>query len=140
MLRNPDTLRRAREDPVSGEMRGWQTIMNRILTAFLIASLIFLAERLIIQLITINYHRTQFDGKIRESKRNVALLSMLYDASIKLFPAYCPEFAEEDYIIDGILNLTLGKFDTGPAGSGTATPMKLIHDVGRLGDKVTSGR
>ena len=140
MLRNPDTLRRAQEDPKVGEIKQWQTILQRILTAFLISSLIFLAERLIIQLITINYHRTQFDDKIRDSKRNVALLSSLYDASIKLFPAYCAEFKEEDYIIDGMLNLSLGKQDAMRAASGTATPMKFIHDVGRFGDKVTEGK
>lgn len=139
MLRNPDTLTRAEKDPKVGEIRQWQTILQRILTAFLISSLVFLAERLIIQLITINYHRTQFDDKIRDSKRNVALLSSLYAASIKLFPAYCEEFKEEDYIIDGILNLSLGKQDATDVTSGSATPMRFIHDVGRFGDKVTEG-
>lgn len=121
------------------EIKQWQTILQRILTAFLFSSLIFLAERLIIQLITINYHRTQFDGKIKESKRNVALLSSLYNASIKLFPAYCTEFREEDYVIDGILSLSLGKECAPGATPGTATPMRFIHDVGRFGDKVTEG-
>ena len=115
--------------------------MQSVLLALLVCTIIILAERVLIQLISISYHRKQFDGKIKESKRNIQLLGVMYDASRALFPAYCNEFAEEDYIIQDQLGFALG--------SKTATinqnnrvskvPMRLMQNVGRVGDKVTSG-
>lgn len=135
MTRNPDQRAAATKDPKAGEVQPWQLILQRILAALLVASLIFLAEKLLVQLISISYHRKQFDAKIKESKHNVYLLSLLYDASRTLFPAYCNEFMEEDYIINASLEITKG---SGHARSGSATPMRLIQNVGRVGDKITS--
>lgn len=119
--------------------------MQSVLLALLVCTIIILAERVLIQLISISYHRKQFDDKIKESKRNIYLLGILYDTSRSLFPAYCNEFAEEDYIIqDTILDLGFGsKKGTAKHGrSGSRTPMRLIQEVGRdagrIGDKITS--
>jgi hypothetical protein len=50
---------------------------------------------------------------------------------------HCPEFADEDYIINDSIEMMLrGK--KGHKRAGSATPMKLIGEVGRIGDKVTS--
>ena len=121
-------------------IQNWQSIVQKILAACMVAALIFLAEKLLIQIISIGYHRTQFTNKIKDSKRNVYLLSLLYDASRTLFPAYCNEFAEEDYIINDSLNLGIGSSNNAISHnrSGSATPMRLIHNVGRIGDKITS--
>lgn len=118
----------------------WESIMSNILAAALIGTLILLGEKFFIQIISINYHRKQFNLKIKESKRNVYLLGLLYDASRALFPAYCNEFAEEDYIIGDQLNLALlgGSGKRSKGRSGNATPARLIQDVGRIGDKITS--
>lgn len=123
----------------------WYEKMQSILLAFLVCTVIILAERILIQLISISYHRKQFDQKIQESKRNIYLLGVLYDASRALFPAYCNEFAEEDYTIqDTLIDLLPGsKKGTAKKGrSGTRTPMRLVQEVGRdfgrIGDKVTS--
>lgn len=114
--------------------------MQSVLLAMLVCTAIILAERVLIQLISISYHRKQFDDKIKESKRNIHLVGVLYDASRALFPAYCEEFAEEDYIIQDSLQLNLGSkkgtFKHGRSGSGA--PMRILQDVGRVGDKVTS--
>ncbi|KAF2473395.1 serine/threonine protein kinase-like protein [Lindgomyces ingoldianus] len=121
--------------------RSWRDTMISVLRAALISSCIVLGERILIQLISISYHRKQFDAKIKDSKRNIYLLGQLYDASRQLFPAYCNEFAEEDYIIQDSLQLTLGSKKTtfGTRGrSNSGTPMRLLQDVGRFGDKVTS--
>ena len=124
---------------------GWLDTMQSVLLALLVCTLIVLAERVLIQLISISYHRKQFDAKIKESKRNIYLLGILYEISRGLFPAYCNEFAEEDYIIqDTILDLGLGsKKGTAKHGrSGSRTPLRLIQEVGRdagrIGDKITS--
>ena len=119
-------------------IKEWQAIVQRILAALLVASLILLAEKLLIQLISIGYHRTQFDNKIKDSKRKIYLLSLLYDASRSLFPAYCSEFAEEDYIINDSIELGEKTGSMGYKRSGSATPMRLLHNVGRFGDKLTS--
>jgi hypothetical protein len=139
MVDNPNTRDRAQKDSnLSGLQSGFQTVMHELLGAFLVCSLIFLAERFLVQLISISYHRAQFDEKIKENKRSVYLLTVLYDASRALFPEYCSEFAEEDYIINDSMNLSAlnGMNKTG----GAANPMRLIqnvgHGVGRIGDKV----
>lgn len=123
----------------------WIGTVQSVLLALLVCTVIVLAERVLIQLISISYHRKQFDAKIKESKRNVYLLGVLYETSRSIFPAYCNEFAEEDYTIqDTILDLGLGsKKGTARHGrSGNRTPLRLIREVGRdagrIGDKITS--
>ncbi|OAL72095.1 serine/threonine protein kinase [Trichophyton violaceum] len=134
MTRNPDNIKDPRIQP-------WQTVVNNILFACFISSLILAAEKILVQLISISYHRKQFDSKIQESKRNVHLISMLYAASRKMFPEYCKEFEMEDYIInDSIMGITGKK--KGHGRSGSASPMRLIQNVGqnvgRVGDKITA--
>lgn len=51
---------------------------------------------------------------------------------------YCPEFAEEDYRITGNVDtIRVGKKSSG-AATGVATPMRLMGNVNRIGDKITS--
>ncbi|KAL9631110.1 MAG: hypothetical protein Q9164_006067, partial [Protoblastenia rupestris] len=119
-------------------VKEWQSIVQRILAGLLVASLILLAEKLLIQLISIGYHRTQFNAKIKGSKHKISLLSLLYDASRSQFPAYCPEFAHEDYIINDSIEIGESSQVNGHKRSGSATPMRLLHNVGRFGDKLTS--
>lgn len=120
----------------------WENVMQQVLGAFTVAAIMFLAEKLIIQLISINYHRKQFTARIKASKHNIYLLSLLYDASRQMFPAYCNEFAEEDSIIADQLNLKMaGKKSAGAshARSGSQTPMRMLQrNVGRVGDKISA--
>ncbi|PBP18151.1 Mechanosensitive ion channel family protein [Diplocarpon rosae] len=120
-----------------GKQKGWISVMNKILAPALIASILFLVEKMLIQLVSINYHKRSFDGRIKDSKRNIHLLELLYDASRQLFPAYCPEFIEEDYLISDSIEAMLSK-NIGHKRSGSATPMRIIGNIGRVGDKVTS--
>lgn len=144
MTRNPTN-----EKNKDTDKKEWEKIVLQILGACVFSTLVLLVEKFFIQLISVNYHRKQFTTKIKESKHNILLLGLLYDASRKLFPMYCNEFAEEDYIISDQLNLAmLGKGLVGSRGkkskaksnnrSGTSTPFRLMQDVGRFGDKVTS--
>ena len=134
MTGNPDN----RNDGVG--QRKWETIVQSLLAAATIASLVYLGEKFIIQLISIDYHRKQFYYRIKESKRNIYLFSLLYEASRELFPAYCNEFAEEDYIISDQLtaSLGLGSKQRSKVRSGSRTPMRVLQDIGRVGDKLTS--
>lgn len=118
----------------------WCQNMSRILGALFVSSAVFLGEKAIVQLIGISYHQRSFANRIKASKREIHLLGLLYDASRTLFPMYCPEFADEDYIINDSIEIMLrGKNKKGGhKRAGSATPMKIIGDVGRIGDKVTS--
>ena len=132
MTRNP-TQRAHHDTP----RPGWEITVQKILAAFLIASLLFLTEKLLIQLISIGYHRKQFNAKIKDSKHKIYLMSLLYDASRALFPAYCPEFAEEDYIINDSINID-SRSGSSHHMSNSATPIRLLQNMGRVGDKITS--
>lgn len=134
MTRNPYN----RDRP--GGAPEWVNIVQKILGAAVVSTLIFLAEKAIVNLIQINYHRKQFHSRIKDSKRQVYMLGLLYDASRALFPAYCPEFAEEDYTIANQLQIANfgGRKKHGHKKTGSSTPMRLIQNVNRVGDKVTS--
>lgn len=137
MTRNPDNIK----SPKTSSPQEWENIVQQILAAALVASLAYLVEKTFIQLLSINYHRKQFNAKIKDSKRSIYLLGLLYDASRRLFPSYCNEFAEEDYIITDQIDFSafgLGSKGRSHARSGSRTPMRLLHDVGRFGDKLTS--
>ncbi|KAK6086795.1 mechanosensitive ion channel [Seiridium cupressi] len=114
----------------------WVDTMKKILGSLFVSAAVFLGEKTIVQLISVTYHQRSFANRIKDSKREVFLLGLLYDASRTLFPMYCQEFAEEDYIINDSIEMMLG----GKKGrkGGTGTPMRLIGNVGRIGDKVTS--
>ena len=68
------------------------------------------------------------------------LLSLLYDASRTIFKEYCPEFMEEDYLIADSIDLPKSRIGSGAhhTRSGSATPFRLLQNIGRVGDKVTA--
>jgi len=117
----------------------WIDIMEKILAACVFCTLVLLVEKVFIQLISISYHRKQFDSKIKDSKRNIYLIGRLYEASKAMFPTYCPEFAEEDYIISDVLGITnLALATPGHKRSGSATPMRILQNVQRVGEEITT--
>ena len=117
----------------------WIRTFTTIQGALFCCSAVFLGEKAIVQIIGVTYHQRSFAVRIKDCKREVRLLGLLYDASRTLFPMYCREFEEEDYIInDGIEALIGQAVGGGGSKSGTATPMRLIGEVGRVGGKVTS--
>jgi hypothetical protein len=116
----------------------WVKTVKTILLSLFLSSAVLLAEKAIVQLISIGYHQRSFYNRIKESKHEIALLGLLYDASRTLFPMYCPEFAEEDYVINDSIEMLLSKGKRTHKRGGSATPMRIIGDVGRFGDKITS--
>ncbi|EAS29114.2 serine/threonine protein kinase [Coccidioides immitis RS] len=133
MTRNPDNVSRG-----DTAIKKWEDVVKNILFAAFISSLILAAEKVLIQLISISYHRKQFDLRIQASKRNVHLVGLLYQASRKMFPEYCKEFEAEDYIINDSIVGVLGKKGRAHKRTGSASPMRLIQNVGRVGDKITA--
>ncbi len=137
MTLNPDQRSRGETS-----LKDWEKIIKNILFACVFSTLVLLGEKLLIQLLSISYHRKQFDDKIKDSKRNIYLVGLLYDASRKLFPEYSQEFLEEDYLINDVLDLgersNRNSILPGHKRSGSATPMRLLQNMGRVGDKVTA--
>ncbi|KAJ5673771.1 hypothetical protein N7462_009210 [Penicillium macrosclerotiorum] len=133
------TMNAGKEASGDTGVKSWEKSVKNILFALLVCSLIFLGEKAIVQLISISYHRKQFDAKIKESKRNVYLVGLLFEASRNMFPVYCPEFKDEDAIIfDSLLAQSTGKKHK----RGSIMPLRMMrqvgHNVGRIGDKVTA--
>ncbi|CAK7270937.1 hypothetical protein SEPCBS119000_004344 [Sporothrix epigloea] len=116
----------------------WISAVTNILGASFVSSAVFLAERAMIHLMSITYHARSFSNRIKESKRDIYLLGLLYDASRTLFPMYCDEFADEDYVISDSIEAILGRRVDGKNKRNSGTPIRLIGNVGRFGDKVTS--
>lgn len=122
----------------------WEVSIKNILFALLVCSLIYLAEKAVVQLISISYHRKQFDARIKESKRNVYLVGLLFEASRNMFPLYCKEFQDEDAIIFDPILAQAGH--EGAAKRSSIMPLRLVQNVGRqvgqnvgrIGDKVTA--
>lgn len=117
----------------------WTDVIEKILGALFVSSAVLLVEKAFVQLIGVSYHQRSFANRIKASKREIHLLGLLFDASRTLFPMYCPEFSEEDYVINDSIEMMLrSKKKKIIGGNGSATPMKIIGDVGRFGGKVTS--
>lgn len=125
-----------------GARRQWSDVLERILLSLFISSAVLLGEKFLVQLISISYHQRSFANRIQDSKRDIYLLSLMYEASRALFPMYCREFAHEDYVINDSIDLVLRSRAKGGSGAGSGAaadrPMRLVGDVGRLGDKITS--
>lgn len=122
----------------------WVYVMVRILGSLFVSSCVLLGEKFIVQLISISYHQRSFANRIKDSKREIYLLGLMYEASRTLFPMYCNDFAEEDYVINDTIESMLNgkKRRRGHKKSGSVTPMHLVGEaagtVGRIGDKITS--
>lgn len=114
----------------------WISVVKNFLGASVVASMLYLAEKMFVQLISINYHRRSFDHRIRENKLYIRLLSNLYEASCALFPPYCQEFLEEDSIVIASLRNKLNK--ARDRRSGSATPLRIVGEIGRFGNRVTA--
>ncbi|KAI0407017.1 serine/threonine protein kinase [Xylaria palmicola] len=118
----------------------WVNTIATILGAAFVSSAIFLGEKAFVQLISISYHQRSFANRIQDSKRDIYLLGLMYDASRKLFPMYCAEFLDEDQVISDSIEVLLAGNKRGRKNkkNGAVIPARLIGNVGRFGNKVTS--
>jgi hypothetical protein len=105
----------------------WVEVLRKVLLATIAVAALLLAEKLIIQLISINYHRRQFNARVNESKHKVRMLDSLYAASVAMFPAYCPEFRNDDFIIL-----------TGVNSNNPAANAQLIGKLAQVGETMQS--
>lgn len=117
----------AKENSGDTDVKSWEKSVKNILFGILVCTLIFLGEKAIVQLISISYHRKQFDTRIKESKHNIYLIGRLFEASRNMFPMYCPEFNDEDTTI---MDPLLGQV-TNSKSKSSIMPLRMVKDVGR---------
>lgn len=111
----------------------WLVTFRTVMVATIAVAAVFLAEKFFVQMVSINYHHKQFHSKIRESKRTIHILDLMYDASRRLFPPFCPDFIEEDYMIQDPDTSGIKK-RLDHAGIHT----RVFNDLGRARDKFTA--
>lgn len=74
----------------------WQKVVQNILVAVLISTLIYCAERFVIHLISVSFHKKRFSNRIKDNKKAIIVIAELLYAACTVFPPFCPEFMEED--------------------------------------------
>ncbi|PVH83590.1 hypothetical protein DL98DRAFT_615987 [Cadophora sp. DSE1049] len=132
MLRNPNSR------ATKATLVEWQTVVQKILAAAVVSSLVYSAEAALVVLLSISYHRKQFNARIQESKKSIHFLVILYNASRVHCPEYVGPFAEEDSIIHGIIST--------PRGNGQESDYHQAKDIiddvwrtsNRVGDQISS--
>lgn len=120
---------------------GWTTRFKEVMAAFLVSTIIFLVEKILVQLISVSYHARSFNNRIDVSKRAVHLLRILFQASRGLFPMYVTDFLEEDFIIHANIEAFVRKgrkerinHDVKSQGQGR----RKFRGMSRVGNKVNS--
>ncbi|TVY83240.1 putative MscS family protein [Lachnellula suecica] len=113
---------------------GWTTVFKKVLGAILVSTIIFFIEKILVQLVSVEYHARSFNNRIDESKRYVYLLGILFEASRKMFPMYGEDFLDEDYIIHNSIEVFVRRGKMGDRQN----RHRLFKGIGRFGNKVDS--
>ncbi|KAA8905315.1 hypothetical protein TRICI_005311 [Trichomonascus ciferrii] len=95
--------------PTDAGTQNWQKVIQNILVALLISSLVYFAERLLIHFISVSFHKTRFAKRIKNNKLAVRVLSQMLAASYLVFPKFCEEFEQEDLQLESGPLLNKGK-------------------------------
>jgi small-conductance mechanosensitive channel len=112
----------------------WLDTTHKLCTATIGVAALYLAEKLLVQLIAVNYHKRQFSDRIASIKRISLAIDRLYDASLRRYPDHHKEFMDFDYDIHDTngVQKNLSKL-----GADRST-MRFIGDMGWVSDKMTN--
>ena len=117
-------------------IKPWESIVAKILTACVLSTAVLLAERFLIQLIAINFHKVQYELRITENKWAVNMFAKLLAHSRSMFPRFGQEFMEEDLALEPAtftgLHQRSGRGKGSRPGSGAVTPMQLVDGARRV--------
>jgi hypothetical protein len=123
---------------------GWTKTFKKVLGAILVSTIIFMIEKIIVQLVSVNYHARSFNNKIDDIKHAAYLLGLLFDASRSLFPMYGKEFLDEDYIIHPNIKTFIRKGNVNqgisidPETDPRGHRRRIFKGIGRFSNKVNS--
>ena len=126
-------------DPVHHRDVSWVLVVQKIFAATFVSSAVLFIEKAFVQIVAVGYHQRSFANRIKVSKREVHLLSVLFNASRLLFPMYCLEFAKEDHIIKDNLEMKLReKSDRQGSRTSWAPPVQVLGHIRRFGSGIGS--
>jgi len=123
---------------------GWTKTFKKVLGAILVSTIIFMIEKVFVQLVSVNYHARSFNNRIDDTRRAVYLLGLLFDASRSLFPMYGKDFFEEDYIIHPNIETFIRKghrnqgISIDPRNDLPGHHRRLFQGIGRFSERVNS--
>lgn len=83
----------------------WIIVLNKVIRASIGSSAIVLGEKILMQLISANYHSQQFREKIKDIKATVRAIDLLYESSLRQIPDRSEETLDEDYDIHDTTNV-----------------------------------
>lgn len=77
----------------------WEHKLNQVMAAFLVSSLVYWCEQILIYKLSTSYHRTRMALRIQRDKAAINILTILFEMSVSFFPVMCPEFEQEDRLL-----------------------------------------
>ena len=95
---------RAYHDQHRGQMQ-WLSVFHRVLKVSVGMAAIWLAEKILVELVSVAYYSRQYHDDIKALKKTSRAIDLLYDASRRIFPDHHPFVVEEDYDIHDADNL-----------------------------------
>jgi small-conductance mechanosensitive channel len=112
----------------------WIQILYKVIKASIGSAALWLALKLLMQLIAVSYHGKQYKEKIRDIKRTTMAVDLLYQASLRLYPDHHPNFLAEDYDIHDTTNVQklLKQY------SADRTTLRIFGDVHYFGERLVS--
>ncbi|KAM7208365.1 Mechanosensitive ion channel protein 8 [Naviculisporaceae sp. PSN 640] len=87
----------------------WNDVIADVLEQCALWTGFYVLEKIVILYITIHYHFRSDMGRIGHSKDMQNALMALYEASVYLYPVGCPEFEEEDALINNAMGSEHGE-------------------------------
>jgi hypothetical protein len=108
---------------------GWEGTLRQLLAALTVTACVYLAEKVFIQFVAVNFHKVSYEERIKKNKAAVHIIARLYEQSRALFPTFTHDFKYDDEVLIGLKEPVYMK--PGHHGSrsvsGTATPtMKAV--------------
>ncbi|KAL2421733.1 Mechanosensitive ion channel protein BA [Exophiala dermatitidis] len=116
----------------------WLSVLHKVNKATIGVTALYLVEKVLIQMVSVNYHGKQFYDHIKELKTLSRALETMYDVSRRRFPDNHPAFRDEDLDIHDVRGY---RSSNKTAKTGVAldeTAAILMTNLGTTADRVTS--
>lgn len=112
----------------------WIHILQKVCRASIGSSALWLALKLLMQLISVSYHGKQYKDKIKDVKQTSHAIGRLYQASLERFPDHHPDLLAEDYDIHDSTNVQklLKQY------SADRATLRIFGDIHYFGERLVS--
>lgn len=119
----------------AGKIR-WLSILHNVLKATIGVTALYLVEKMLIQMTSVNYHGKQFYDNIKELKTLARAIETMYDVSRQRYCDNHPAFREEDLDIHDTRGYRKDRY--GRLRSTDESTAVFMTTLGSTADKVTS--